>query len=190
MERYKWKHYLTLKDLYTLTQRSTKGTIIVDNGISLDLKLNTINDMTSAGSIEVSPEQISDFKDWRTKLLENSPESIDYEEVNPNPTVAEPVLPTSEQNIKPRVEPTPEAEVVSESPKESVRQASVESETKDTISEAQSKQTFDSNTGEQPPVTDQIQYTPQCWTICYFSCRYTWRSSSEYRNNRWSFKYF
>ena len=31
----------------------TKGTIIVDNGISLDLKLNTINDMTSAGSIEV-----------------------------------------------------------------------------------------------------------------------------------------
>lgn len=111
--------------------------------------------MTSAGSIEVSPEQISDFKDWRTKLLENSPESIDYEEVNPNLTVAEPVLPTSEQNIKPRVEPTPEAEVVSESPKESVRQASVESETKDTISETQSEQTFDSNTGEQPPVTDQ-----------------------------------
>ena len=50
------KHYLTLKDLYTLTQRSTKGTIIVDNGVSLDLKLNTINDMTSAGSIEVSPD--------------------------------------------------------------------------------------------------------------------------------------
>ena len=49
-------HSLTLKDLYTLTQRSTKGTIIVDNGISLDLKLNTINDMTSAGSIEV-PEK-------------------------------------------------------------------------------------------------------------------------------------
>lgn len=149
------KHYLTLKDLYTLTQRSTKGTIIVDNGISLDLKLNTINDMTSAGSIEVSPEQISDFKDWRTKLLENSPESIDYEEVNPNPIVAEPVIPTSEQNIKPRVEPTPEAEIVSESPKEPVRQASVEPETKNTVAEAQSKQTFNSNTGEQPPVTDQ-----------------------------------
>lgn len=147
--------YLTLKDLYTLTQRSTKGTVVVDNGISNTLKIDSVSDVASAGNIEVSPNQIKDFKDWRTKLLETIPESITYEETNPNPVVAQPVLPTSQENIKPRVEATPEVETVEEAPKEPVQQASAIPETKETVSEEQSKQTFDSNSGEQAPVTDE-----------------------------------
>lgn len=147
--------YLTLKDLYTLTQRSTKGTIIVDGGISDYLKIDSVSDVTSAGNIEVSQNQIKDFKDWRTNLLKDNPEPIDYEETNPNPTVAEPILPNSQENIKPRVGTTPEVETVEESPKEPIQQSSVKPETSSTISEKQAKQTFDSNTGNQAPVTDK-----------------------------------
>nr|DAE19959.1 MAG TPA: protein of unknown function DUF2075 [CrAss-like virus sp. ctYsL76] len=70
--------YYKLKDIYTLSQRSRKGTIIVNNGIndSITSKL----DPTSSGSIEMPQSQIDEFKSWRLNLLANiSNETINWE---------------------------------------------------------------------------------------------------------------
>lgn len=87
--------YYKLKDLYTLTQRSRKGTIIVNSGIG-DVYSSKL-DNTSRGNIEMPQSQITDFKNWRVSLLENVPnERITWEpKENPIPVITEPVkLPT------------------------------------------------------------------------------------------------
>lgn len=63
--------YYKLKDLYTLSQRSKKGTVIVNSGLgdSYDSKLDT----TSTGNIEIPQTQINEFKEWRNNLLNNIP---------------------------------------------------------------------------------------------------------------------
>lgn len=51
--------YYKLKDIYTLTQRSRKGTVIVDTGLN---NITSKLDQTSSGSIEMPQSQIDKFK--------------------------------------------------------------------------------------------------------------------------------
>ena len=70
--------FYKLKDLYTLTQRSRKGSIIVSRGLG-----NTISskqDSTSSGNIEMPESQIQDFKEWRINAIPDITESIEFEE--------------------------------------------------------------------------------------------------------------
>lgn len=70
--------FYKLKDLYTLTQRSKKGSIIVSRGLG-----NTISskqDSTSSGNIEMPESQIQDFKEWRINAIPNIAESVEFEE--------------------------------------------------------------------------------------------------------------
>lgn len=70
--------YYKLKDLYTLSQRSRKGTIIVNSGLG-DIFTSKL-DQTAAGNIEMPESQITDFRNWRTSLLEGIPsETITWE---------------------------------------------------------------------------------------------------------------
>lgn len=81
--------YYKLKDLYTLSQRSRKGTVIVNSGLGDNFTSKL--DPTSIGNIEMPQSQITDFKNWRTSLLDRIPsETITWEpKENPIPTVTE-----------------------------------------------------------------------------------------------------
>lgn len=115
--------YYKLKDLYTLSQRSRKGTIIVNSGLG-DIFTSKL-DQTSAGNIEIPQSQIVDFKNWRTDLLEKVPsETITWEpKENPIPVVTKQEVPPVESAEKvpvktelvqpePEVKEVPEATVV------------------------------------------------------------------------------
>lgn len=60
-----------LRNLYTLTQRSTKGSIILDNDRYLrnSLNLSTQFSETVNNNIEIKQSDIQSFKDWRLKSL-------------------------------------------------------------------------------------------------------------------------
>lgn len=76
----KWDplRYNALKDIYTLTQRSRKGTVI--NNMTLPAEISSKLDPTSAGNIELSENQISEFKTWRLNALQQlSNEPYAYE---------------------------------------------------------------------------------------------------------------
>jgi hypothetical protein len=49
--------------LYTLTQRSTKGTIIVENGIKAILPISSKSDASAAEAMELNPRDLQEFKD-------------------------------------------------------------------------------------------------------------------------------
>lgn len=126
--------YERLKDLYTLTQRSTKGTVFVANGIEDTLNLGTELDLTSAGNIEVSDTQISSFKNWRLDLLSNlSNEAIDI-----NTDVGESV---SSEQIESTEEPVSQ-------------QSSQSTEPSQPDNTEENTQTINTNTGNEAPITD------------------------------------
>lgn len=63
--------FYKLRDIYTLTQRSRRGTIIVADTLS---ELYTdVEDSSSSGSIEISDSQLHTFKDWRIDCLSKIP---------------------------------------------------------------------------------------------------------------------
>ena len=86
--------YYKLKDLYTLSQRSRRGTIIINSGLGDIFKSKL--DQTSAGNIEIPQSQIMDFKEWRASLLGAVPnEMITWEKKE------SPVLPITTQEVPP-----------------------------------------------------------------------------------------
>lgn len=60
--------YKALKDIYTLTQRSRKGTII--NNLTLPGEITSKLDPLSSGNLELSEKQIQEFKTWRLGALD------------------------------------------------------------------------------------------------------------------------
>lgn len=74
-------NFLILKDIYTLTQRSKKGSLIVDQ--DLPNYYSDKLDVTSSGNIELSPNQIEGFKTWYINSLNNILDS----ELNWTPSV-------------------------------------------------------------------------------------------------------
>lgn len=63
--------YYKLKDLYTLSQRSRKGTVI--SNVGLGETFSSKLDQTSSGNIEMPKSQIDDFKNWRVDLIDQVP---------------------------------------------------------------------------------------------------------------------
>lgn len=77
--------YQKVKDLYTLTQRSTQGTIIVDKGLS-DVEIKLENDQSSSNKFVMDQEHINKFKEFRLNslnVIETSDINIDND-VNAN----------------------------------------------------------------------------------------------------------
>lgn len=70
----KWSssRYDKLRDLYTLTQRSTKGTVIVDNGISNDLNIKKLSTPTAAERMELNKDDKKEFMDWKINSIPTS----------------------------------------------------------------------------------------------------------------------
>lgn len=131
-------NYKRLKDLYTLTQRSTRGTVFTGNGISDALNLSTESDLTSAGNIEVSDNQIKDFKDWRLDLLSNLPQenidiNVDSQESVPQEQMEETLETNSDQQST---------------------QSTNTQQTPESLDSKESEQTINSNEGNQAPVMD------------------------------------
>lgn len=66
-----FNYYYEIKDLYTLAQRSRKGTIIVDNNnISNILFIKNINDANVSGETPFDQKQFQDFLEWRQKSFD------------------------------------------------------------------------------------------------------------------------
>lgn len=57
--------YNAVRDLYTLTQRSSRGSVIVDNGIKDYLGLDNIKKVTVKQNISIGTKDIDEFKEWR-----------------------------------------------------------------------------------------------------------------------------
>lgn len=77
-----------LKDLYTLTQRSKKGTIILNKNIGNNITSKL--DQNLNGNIELSEKQIKEFKDWRISILNDLPKNnILWEVKKDNDTIYE-----------------------------------------------------------------------------------------------------
>lgn len=113
--------FYVLKNIYTLTQRSRKGTTIVRKGLSLSYDSHL--DSSSAGNIELSETQVEDYKNWRLSQLNNvSDETIDW---SPKDTI----LPTSnnEKIIEQSNQSSPtEVQKQTIEPAETVQEASTE----------------------------------------------------------------
>lgn len=65
----KWTHsgskYNAVRDLYTLTQRSRRGSVIVDRGMKNLLGLDNISRVTAKQNIAINTGDIDEFKKWR-----------------------------------------------------------------------------------------------------------------------------
>lgn len=77
--------YPTLIDLYSLSQRSTKGSIIRDTGLS-NLKIENIEDESSSTILSMNLEQIEKYKEKRLKELSGIPENITLRSITSNVT--------------------------------------------------------------------------------------------------------
>ena len=67
----KWpsSRWAAVRDFYTLTQRSTKGTIFVDNGISSLINFDSVSDPSFINNSKPSDDQIQQFIDWKLNGL-------------------------------------------------------------------------------------------------------------------------
>lgn len=108
--------FLLLRDVYTLTQRSTLGTIIVDtnNYVRKSLNIASVQDNSVNTNIEIKEKDIKDFKNWRLRSLESIQPLDQYEVLsyspesgNPESTVQEDPQVTEDKQEHPKVINTP-----------------------------------------------------------------------------------
>ena len=64
------KSYLMLRDLYTLVNRSKKGSVIVDPNSSLDALVDNVPDQNGNRDISFNDNIINAFKEWKAHLFE------------------------------------------------------------------------------------------------------------------------
>ena len=110
-----------LRNLYTLTQRSRRGTIILDYGTnswSDLLKLNTKEIVEGASPLRLTTESIEGFKLFRNESLDKittieevdlTPISFNVKHTTPIPTPQTNPTPTPQPEVTPIPEPTPES---------------------------------------------------------------------------------
>lgn len=86
--------YNKLRSFYTYTQRSTKGTIIVNNG-GLPPSISSIADITASYNISIEPKSIEEFKKWKLDNIYTGNdiviEELKENEGNPEPQIEEPL---------------------------------------------------------------------------------------------------
>lgn len=61
--------YDVLRDVYTLTQRSTKGTIIVNNGLKFALSVTSTSNPTAAEPMSLDSKDLKEFVQWKKNSL-------------------------------------------------------------------------------------------------------------------------
>ena len=113
----KWSssRYDKLRDLYTLTQRSTKGSVIVDNGIVSDLNIKKKETPTAAEPMVLSSNDRQEFIDWKINSITVPVISSDFVKMfDREPIVLENTNQTSQNNPTPEVKPEVNSEVKSE----------------------------------------------------------------------------
>lgn len=98
-----------LRDLYTVSQRSRKATVMINNGIMTDLIISNDFDANTNQNYSQDPKAIEDFKKWRLEHLEPIHESENFEEntsyfalakTTPKPKEIKPTEPKSEEPPK------------------------------------------------------------------------------------------
>ena len=99
--------YGKLKDLYTMTQRSRKGSIILDTDDNYSDLFQSDSDPSSMGKWEMSSEQKAEYEKWRLEPLKALTPSDDYEV---NTTFKEVPEPEEKPKPEPEPEPAPESE--------------------------------------------------------------------------------
>ena len=119
--------YDILRNFYTLTQRAIKGVVAKNNNIKSILNIQQDENKLYSSIIEISPDQITKFKEWRKAALENlSP-------ITSNRSTSEPRSKKEDDTKKPEEkkpkEKKPEEKKPEEKPKNDV---SDDSKNKDT----------------------------------------------------------
>ena len=78
--------YDILRNFYTLTQRAVKGVVAKNNNIKSILNIQQDENKLYSSIIEISPDQITKFKEWRKASLENlSPIAETSNKLTPEP---------------------------------------------------------------------------------------------------------
>ena len=106
----KWSssRYDKLRDLYTLTQRSTKGTVIVDNGISNDLNIKKVSTSTAAERMELNKDDKKEFMGWKINSIPTSVITTEFIKAFDKETIGIPPSPStpSPASVTPPVTPS------------------------------------------------------------------------------------
>ena len=98
--------YDTLRDLYTLTQRSTKGTVIVNNGLKSVLPVSSKQDATAAEPMSLNPTDLQEFINWKKDSLGGYVMDMDFID-DFNNAYVEPEDKDNDPKPEPEPEPTP-----------------------------------------------------------------------------------
>lgn len=115
--------YNVLRDFYTLTQRASHGTIVKDNNVKEKLNIANLSDRLFKNVVEISKDQIMEFKNWRKQALaslapvtevkteetsNNNGETSDDNTVTPNNSKLDPKNNEPTPQVKPQQDnPTP-----------------------------------------------------------------------------------
>lgn len=99
--RNKAQEWGTLRNLYTLTQRSTLGSVILDSNKYLrnTLNITTQFDETVNNNIEIKQNDIDAFKNWRLRSLLNIESNPVYSNLTYEPEFSTPETPIAQTTI-------------------------------------------------------------------------------------------
>lgn len=99
--RNKAQEWGTLRNLYTLTQRSTLGSVILDSDKYLrnTLNITTQFDETVNNNIEIKQNDIDAFKNWRLRSLLNIESNPVYSNLTYEPEFSTPETPIAQTTI-------------------------------------------------------------------------------------------
>lgn len=104
--------YDKLRSFYTFTQRSRKGTIIVNNG-GIPPSISSMMDITASYNISIEPNSIVEFKKWKLENIYTG-NDIEIQDINNNDSSSdqdlEDEVTNTDENITPEIQ-TPEENI-------------------------------------------------------------------------------
>ena len=139
--------YNTLKDIYTISQRSTLGSVILDANDDYKKKLGivSVTDPSSIAAWEMNEYQRSEFNQWRMKPLESLTPSENFDEntkIEGKISDVESEIvekPKSEPEPKPELEPELDIKTEEEEPTEEEKETPETEVVREETSEEESK---------------------------------------------------
>lgn len=104
--------YDKLRSFYTFTQRSRKGTIIVNNG-GIPPSISSMMDITASYNISIEPDSIVEFKKWKLENIYTG-NDIEIQDINNDDSSSnqdpEDEVTSTDENITPEIQ-TPEENI-------------------------------------------------------------------------------
>lgn len=97
--------YFMIKDLYTLTQRSRVGSLIIDNGIKKALNISNPSNPSAWQEFKLPAQEVSNYKQYRQEILGFVPRPVD--DISNLSPVEKPVSTISEEAAAKPAEPAP-----------------------------------------------------------------------------------